>query len=170
MKDKKPFEETKLGKFLKSKGFDAALEKAGKYIPGVALLSDIKDAVLGSDTLTPEEKQEFIELYQLELQEYDLMLKDSANAREHDIRIQESENSSFLSKNVSYWIDLLIVVATIGIIYMLLFQDIPLTNKEMFYIAAGALMNMTATIISFHRGSTAKSQQKDKAIQELVGK
>jgi hypothetical protein len=68
----KPLKDTKLGKFLASKGLDHLLEGIGTVLPGVKVLDQIKDAVLGdSGRLSEEDKKEFMELYKLRLEELD---------------------------------------------------------------------------------------------------
>ncbi len=95
-------------------------------------------------------------------------LADVADARDHDVKIQESANASYLAKNVAYWIDLFIVVATFTMAYVILFKEIPTQNREIFYTTFGSLITLCMTVVQFHRGSTHRSQQKDETIKTLV--
>ena len=96
-------------------------------------------------------------------------LGDTANARDTNVKIQESANASYLAKNVGYWLDLFIVGATFGMAYMLMFKGVPTENKEIFFTAFGSLLTLCMTVVNFHRSSTAKSQFKDGTIQALAG-
>jgi len=97
-------------------------------------------------------------------------LADTADARNHDVKIQESANASLLAKNVGYWLDLFIVGATFGMAYLILFKGIPPENKEIFFTSFGSLLTLCMTVVNFHRGSTARSGQKDSTIQSLASK
>jgi hypothetical protein len=96
-------------------------------------------------------------------------LGDTANARDTNVKIQESANASYLAKNVGYWLDLFIVGATFGLAYLIMFKAIPVENKEILFTAFGSLITLTFTVVNFHRSSTAKSQSKDNTIQVLAG-
>lgn len=94
-------------------------------------------------------------------------LGDKDSARKHDILVQDSQNASFLAKNVAYWIDLFIVGATFGLAYLILFKSIPEANKELIYTMFGSLLTLCMTVVNFHRGSSMKSQSKDSTIAAL---
>lgn len=97
-------------------------------------------------------------------------LADIDSARKHDSSVQESEHASFLAKNVAYWIDIFIVVMTFGMAYMILFKEIPVANKEIFYTAFGSLITLCMTVVNFHRGSSMRSQSKDATIAAMANK
>lgn len=90
---KKQFKDTKVGKFLASKGFDNVLETVGSMVPGVAILDQVKDMVLGKDSkriMTPEDQAHFLELMKLEQQELDSRLKDTADARSRQVELAKA--------------------------------------------------------------------------------
>jgi len=104
-----------------------------------------------------------------ELAEKGLANADVANARDSNAKIQASANASMLAKNMAYWIDGFIVVATFFLAYFLLFKAIPVENKEVFYTAFGSLLTLCLTIVNFHRGSSASNKGKDATISKLSG-
>jgi len=69
---KKPLKETKLGKFLQSKGLDTVLDAVGNVIPGVAVLDDVKDILMGNNpdipapSMSEEDKAYALELLKQE--------------------------------------------------------------------------------------------------------
>lgn len=132
------------------------------------------DAVVkGIDSLTTSDQERRAaenEAKRLGIEETKAYLADTANAREANVRIQESENASLLAKNVGYFLDLFIVATTVALAYLVLFQEVPSANKELFYTAFGSLITMCMTVVNFHRSSTARSQKKDDTIQRLADK
>lgn len=145
--------------------------------------SNIIDSVTNAvDTFvtTKEEKEKLkIELLKIQ-QDYSIKseelvqsaekmyLEDTANAREHDVKIQESSNASFLSKNVAYWIDLGVIVGFFIMLAMILFKTVPEANKELFYTGFGILGTLATTILNFHRGTSHGSKEKQEMIKHLT--
>ena len=135
---------------------------------GVGLL--VETVVKGAGELITTDKERLAaenENHRLGVEETKAYLADTANAREANARIQESANAGFLAKNVGYWLDIAIVASTIGMVYMILFREVPTANKELFYTAFGSLMTLCMTVVNFHRSSTARSQKKDDTIKSL---
>lgn len=104
-----------------------------------------------------------------ELAEVTMINSNTADAREANVKIQESSSASSLAKNMAYWIDGFIVVATFCLAYLLLIKAIPVENKEVFYTAFGSLLSLCLTIVNFHRGSSANNRGKDETINRLSG-
>jgi len=52
---------------------------------------------------------------------------------------------------------------------MILFVGVPTENKEIFFTSFGSLLTLCMTVVNFHRGSSARSQQKDSTISTLAG-
>lgn len=130
----------------------------------------VETVVKGAGELITTDKERLAaenENRRLGVEETKVYLADTANARETNARIQESANAGFLAKNVGYWIDLAIVASTIGMVYLILFREVPTANKELFFTAFGSLITLCMTVVNFHRSSTARSQKKDDTIQHL---
>ena len=148
----------------------------------MSIVSDVLTGGLGSivesvgklagEFITTDKERMSAELEQkkLGLEMDKAYLADTDSARKHDSSVQESEHASFLSKNVAYWLDLFIVGATFGMAYLILFQEIPSANKEIFYTTFGSLLTLCMTVVNFHRGSSMRSQSKDATIANLVNK
>lgn len=141
---------------------DIAIGAAGKVIEAVG---NAADSLFTSDD---ERNKAEIEMRRIEGDIEKSYLADVDSARKHDSAVQESQNASYLAKNVAYWLDIFIVTATFVMAYFLLFKEIPTANKELFFTAFGSLVTLCMTVVNFHRGSTFRSQQKDVTISKLA--
>ena len=94
-------------------------------------------------------------------------LANTRDARNMNVKVQESENASWLAKNTAYILDFMIVGSTILLGVALFFKSIPEANQEIAYMLFGSLLTLCGTSINFHRGSAQGS--KDKA-QHLMKK
>lgn len=160
-----------LGKAIAAKGKEVIEEKLGV---------SIEESVQTEEGLLKLKQLEFAhEEFLLDaatkqaamaLESEKLAYADTISARDSNTRIQESNHASYIAKNMPYWLDGFIVLATFGMAYFLLFKDIPTVNKEVFYTAFGSLMTLCMTVVNFHRGSSARSQSKDDTISKLTSK
>jgi hypothetical protein len=160
-KIKKPFKETVLGKFLAGKGFNTIMDVAGSLIPGVAMLDNIKDKVLGSGLLSPEDHAEFTRLYELELQELDKRLADTADAR--SMYQFKNAMADVVAKRVINW-NLPVVFILVA---ALVAATILLKDNVLLALISSAIGGVTAqllserlTIVNFFFGSSLGSQRK----------
>lgn len=97
----KPLKETKLGKFLQSKGFDTALDVVGNMVPGVAVLNQIKDIVFSSPKkMSEEDHKMFMDLWNAEIEELQLIIDDRKNAREREIELAKLGKSDWVHKTL----------------------------------------------------------------------
>ncbi len=170
----KPFKETKVGQFLQSKGFNAVLHMVGNTIPLVgtlATLATVKDLVLGTDStvpeveLTPEEKLQFLELYKEAVNEFDLQLKDVANARSREVELNVSEQSSWLAKNITSILALMLVMAFISLCFTYVLSVTPDP------MVAGVLhdfKDLMLLLCGYYWGSSSNSKIKDNIINKLT--
>lgn len=111
------------------------------------------------ETLTTESNKE-LQLY----------LADTANARDMNSKIQESDKASWLSKNIAYMIDGLIILSFIVMLVMIFNRVVPDSNKELFYTGFGLLGGFVGTVINFHRGTSKGSENKQKQLDKLSEK
>jgi len=124
---------------------------------------NLQDKELDTDTILDLKKFEMdneLELMRLALKSDELFVSDKDSARSLSRDIQKVE-SSFLAKNTSYFLDLIVVFLAIVLTTLLFFTEIPGNNKQLFYMAYGAVLTWVGTIISFYRGSSKGSRDKD---------
>lgn len=113
-----------------------------------------------------------IEEMKIELEREKANLADTSNARESNVKIQESDKASWLSKNVAYMIDCFVLLIwgclTIYLIAtalkLLRSSNVDLTGIYGLYASVTAV---AMTIINFHRGSSIGSERKQKQIDKM---
>jgi len=160
----------------------AALIKGGLGVLANAVIAKGKDVIqdkLGVDiesALGTEEGK--LELKQLEFKHEEFLIEaaakkaeqdnlNTANARDMNTEIQKSQYSSSIAKEAAYYLDFLIIAATLGIAYIIFLSEDKLVNQELAYTAFGALLTMCGTILNFHRGTSSSSRNKDDTIKAL---
>ncbi len=101
-------------------------------------------------------------------------LQDIADARQTNVAIQQSEQASWMAKNVGYVIDIFVTsiwgFLTIYIIARVLKLVDGTPNAPDLTAVFGVFSGVTAafmTVLNFHRSSTASSKTKDETIKQL---
>ena len=150
----------------------------GKLLEGAETVANIADKFIQ----TKEEKEAFqlellkakadIELKAATLEKDidEMYLKDAQSARDTNARIQESENASWLAKNIAYCIDAAFVIAFFIGLILIYNKAVPESNKELFYTGFGALTSYVATILNFHRGTSIGSKVNGDALRKQLNK
>ena len=141
---KKPFKDTKVGKFLIRKLPDLA----GAALSGgplAALGSLIED----DPKITPEEKeqlhQELVEIYQIEVEDRD-------SARKREVEIAKTGRIDWLFNLTG-----LVGLGAFGvIIWAIIALDIPEANKELFYHLIGIVEGVSLSIFGYYFGNSLK--------------
>lgn len=146
---KKPFKETKVGKFITSKlpGF------VGDFLPDKGVLGIVKNLIDGDPELSPEEKaamhQEIVDLYRLEVED-----RDSARRRE----VEKAKTGGFdFMFNLTGLIGLL---SFAFIIYAIVYLQIPENNKEVWIHTIGIIEGIVLSIFGYFYGSAVKQNKK----------
>lgn len=89
----------------------------------------------------------------------------TADARNMNVEVQKSGHASDLSKVAAYYIDFAIIGGTLILGMMLFFKAIPTENQEVAYLAFGSLLTLAASVVNYHRGSSAGSKEKTKLLK-----
>lgn len=111
-----------------------------------------------------------LKLKEIDLKEFELHNANTDSARKMNAEVQSSPNASYLSKNVAYIIDMVIVIATLFLSWFAFLKGVPAENKELVYMALGSLLTMCGTVLNFHRGSSQGSKDKNSELEKLKGK
>lgn len=106
---------------------------------------------------------------EVNLNVYKLEVENTSSAREMNTRIQESSASSKLAREAPYYLDFIVVGATLILASLLIFVGVPLINEKLVYMAFGSLVTLCGTIINFHRGSSSSSVRKEEQINSMMG-
>ena len=134
---------------------------AVKAIAGKLGVEDSLEAVTSHLQANPDAA---LKLRELDLKELELVNANTDSARKMNAEVQNSANASWLAKNIAYCIDVVIVLSTIGLTYMLMSQQVPADNKELALMAFGSLVTLCGTVVNFHRGSSQGSKDKSKGL------
>lgn len=150
-----------------------------KVIEGAEAIANIADKFIQ----TKEEKEAFqleltkakadIELKSSTLEKDidEMYLKDTQDARNANARIQESENASWLSKNVGYILDLFLATlwGTITVIMFLKVFKIAAQEVDMISLMSlhGTVTAVFMMSVSFHRGTSRGSEVKSKELKAI---
>lgn len=141
---KKPFKDTKVGKFLMRKLPDLA----GAALSGGPLAA-LGTLIENDPKITPEEKeqlhQELVEIYQLEVEDRD-------SARKREVEIAKTGRIDWLFNLTG-----LVGLGAFGvIIWAIIALDIPDANKELFYHLIGIVEGVSLSIFGYYFGNSIK--------------
>lgn len=152
---------TRVGDFLRSLGDVAkpVLNAAGG-LTGQQWLTNMASNITTSQELKEEQKRIAFSLLELDY-------KDLENAREQNTKIQQSENASWIAKNLPYFFDSFILIVWAAITFYIVGHWVGVIDagKDMnFSGVVGIQSGITALatmIIQFHRGSSMGSHAKN---------
>jgi len=151
MIDKKPFRDTKLGKFLLGTA-PSIVETIGDVLPDKGVLGIIKNLIDKDGNMSAEDKSEahkqLVELYELEV-----MDRDSARTREVNLRKYGTD----WMFNATGIVGLL---AFAFLVYTVVTTNVPEGNKEIFIHMIGIVEGVALSIFGYYFGSAVK-QNKD---------
>jgi hypothetical protein len=95
-------------------------------------------------------------------------LKDTQDARSSNVKIQESDKASWLSKNTLPILTLLITTGFFGLLGFMLMHDVPAANKDILNIMLGSLGTAWITVVAFYFGSSQGSKANGEVIRQIV--
>lgn len=105
--------------------------------------------------------------------ELELQLQDVSNSRDANVKIQESEHSSWLSKNTGYCLDIFISLIWSGLTFYIaakylniikLNAGVDFSGVWGLYASVTGLMTI---VLSWHRGSSRGSADKSATIEKM---
>lgn len=149
--DKKLFKETKLGKFLSEK-VPHVLDLVSDVLPDRGVLGVIKRAVDKAD-LSPEDHQEFIQLYlDHERELYEMEIKDRDSARQREVELAKTGRHDFLM----YITGIIILMAFCVVVYASIFMHV---EGDHFVRISTMVETLTVGIAGYYFGSSKMSKQ-----------
>lgn len=110
-------------------------------------------------------EEKMADLTQAELNAY---LADSQSARDTYSKIEESENASWLSKNILPILALTITIGFFGLLIYMFGNTVPKDNERILDIMLGSLGTAWVTVVSFFFGSSMSSHAKDTTLRSIV--
>lgn len=161
MKEKKPFKETKLGKWLTEKAPKIG-NAIGSVLPDKGLIGIIKHAITTDPDIAPEIKLEFEKLEQ----EFELEMEQLVQADRASARIRETDFVKSLGHvDWMMYFTGIIGLASFGfILYVLVYITLPESNRDLFIHAIGMVEGVAVSIFSYYFGSSKGSHDKNKTL------
>lgn len=143
-----------------------------------SLVEAVGDAIDKNITSDEERKELENELAKASMQYEVEMAKvytaDTASAREHQSRVQESEHASWLSKNVHPSLAIGIVGLTFAMYFWIIKGDMEKISqngvKDIVIYILGALTTITTQVVAYFFGSSQGSKDKQKSIDSITSK
>ena len=139
--DKKPFNETKVGKLL------------AKVLPNKGITGVLKDVLDLDEDLTPEDKEKAAETL---IKAYEAEVLDRDSAREREIGVAKSGKNDWL-----FGLTGVVGLGAFGVIvWAILALEIPESNRELFYHLIGIVEGVTLSIFGYYFGTSMKDDKK----------
>lgn len=159
MKDKKPFKETAVGKWLAGNAPDI-LDTVDDFFPPVKVITEL----LKGKKLTPEQQAQFeaaVRAHEIEIEQ--ISMQDRGSARNREIETVKAGRRYDVLMLLTGVIILGLAILTVVAIFFL-----DLKNKELSHFIAGEIIGMSlGTMVTYYFGSSRSSQDKDQIIREL---
>jgi hypothetical protein len=150
MIDKKPFKDTKVGKFL-GKVAPNLLNTVGDVLPDKGVLGIVKNLIDNDDSMSQEDKmiahEQLKELYALEVSD-----RDSARKRESNVR----------KYGIDWMFNLtgLVGLGSFGyLVFTIINIEVPESNKELFIHLIGIVEGVALSIFSYFFGQSIIKQK-----------
>jgi hypothetical protein len=139
--DKKPFNETKVGKLL------------NKVLPDKGVIGVLKDVLDLDEDLSPDDKEKAAQAL---VRAYEAEVSDRDSARKREVEVTKAGKNDWLF-NLTGIVGL---SAFAVIIWAILALEIPTENKELFYHLIGIVEGVALSIFGFYFGTSMKDEKK----------
>jgi len=158
-KDRKPFAETKIGKFLKEKAPNI-LDKVGDFLPEKGALGIVKNLISSDPKLSKEDSVKALELLDHELKELELHAKDRQSARSREVELAKAGGTDWMMY-VAGLVGLgLFVFIVVSVVFMPMLAD----NKLLIHVL-GIIEGVCTSIFFYYFGSSKGSSDKNALIK-----
>lgn len=153
-------------------GVKDVVDSVGKVLDNVITT---KDELEAAKLKANEEINRHFEVLQNQADELEkAYLVDVQSSRDANVKIQETPNASWMSKNIAYLIDIFVTTAWVSLTSYLIVVMLNLVKKDeqADYTAVtavwGAVTGVFTQVLSFHRGSSKGSEDKQRMIEKLT--
>lgn len=156
-KEKTKFKDRKLVVWAKEHAPDlvgGVLETTGTLLQ-LNVLKELGEKISQRNDLTPEEKQQAKELYELDLKAYEEENKDRANARNREIEIAKTGKTDWLMKVVGVSILVAFMFLVASVVYNQNLKDNPLAIHLI-----GLVEGLMTALAFYYFGSSKSSKDK----------
>lgn len=161
-----------IGSLIK-KGVDGFLKGGADIVDRFVQTKDEKAAM--NLELEKLAETHFQSIQESATKQLELEIQNTSNARAMEIAIQ-GDKPSWLSRNVSYLIDLFVMTIWgamtiyIGLRALKLLEDAHQVDFSVILGIYAAVSTQMGTVLNFHRGSSKSSEDKGKQIDKMINK
>jgi hypothetical protein len=149
--EKKKFNETKVGKFLKEKA-PKILDTVGDVLPSNGVFGVIKNLIQMSDEMSPELKDMALKMLEEDVKAYEIEMKDRESARTREVELAKTGKLDFMF----YTTGIVGLSVFMFIVYAIVFLQIPEENKEIWIHLIGISEGVVLSIFGYYFGSAMK--------------
>ena len=155
---------------LFSGGAGSVVDSVGKVLDNVITTKEEKLQL--ENELRQSEIQYQLDLKKLTNEEQKMYLDDISSARQREVQVQSSENSTRLGKNVASFLALGTTILTLALFFILIFspQLIGPDKKDIILYILGVLSATLTQIYSYYFGSSAGSAAKSRTLAAISDK
>jgi len=152
-----------------SKGASTLVDSVGKILDNVITTKEEKSQL--DIELLKSEQQFQLDMRKLSNDEKAMVLGDISSARDREVKLNESQNTTKLNKNLMPIMAIGTIVIVLGLFYVLVFTPsaIKSESKDVIIYILGVLSAVLTQIYNYYFGSSAGSMSKDRTIAGLKG-
>jgi len=157
---------------------NAVMAKGKDYVEkklGVELKPDMTaDEIIRLKTAEMEHEEELVRLKleenKLDLQELDMLLKDTDSARDREVQIVTSAQAPLLNKIVTPVLALILLTLTFVLFGIVMFDNNPVepSRKDILIYILGVLSAVSTQVVSYYFGSSQGSKDKGDQLKEIM--
>jgi len=157
---------------------NAVMAKGKDYVEkklGVELKPDMTaDEIIRLKTAEMEHEEELVRLKleenKLDLQELDMLLKDTDSARDREVQIVTSAQAPLLNKIVTPVLALILLTLTFVLFGIVMFDNDPVepSRKDILIYILGVLSAVSTQVVSYYFGSSQGSKDKGDQLKEIM--
>lgn len=153
-----------------AKGKDWVQDKLGVELKPDMTSEDYAKVQIASMAHEEELLRLKLEDNKLDLQELDMRMKDTADARKRETEIAVSEKAPLLNKIVTPVLALGVTALTFILFGILLFDSSPVepSRKDILVYVLGALTAISTQVISYYFGSSIGSKEKSAQLEKVL--
>lgn len=159
-----------IANFALTKGKQALEEATGVKLPEDGKLDNEQVMKLKEYQMIHEEKlmAMTLENSKLDLEQYKLEVEDRGSARDREVSVNTSANSTWLAKNATSLLATAVVALSFVLFYMVIYTTIPADKKDIVIYILGVLSGAVTQVLSYYFGSSKGSSNKDDALASAV--
>ena len=149
-----------------SSGASTLVDSVGKVLDNVITTKEEKGQI--DNEIRKAEIQYQIDMRKADIEEKKMYIEDTGNAREREVKINESDKSTKLAKNTLPLMALGTIILSFILFYVLIFRpsNIPTESKDIVIYILGVISGILVQIYSYYFGSSAGSAAKSKTLGE----